>query len=244
MSEEAPKYRRILLKLSGEALMGSAAYGIDPAILSSLARELAGLKTLNVEVGLVVGGGNIFRGLAGVAQGFDRVRADQMGMLATVINAIALEEALKKHGVPARVFSAYEIKGVVAPVAREEVLALLDKGYFVIFAAGTGNPFFTTDTAATLRALEIRAQLMLKATKVDGVYSADPQKDPEARKYDYLSYEEVISRKLRVMDLTAIALARDNNLPILVFNVQVPGNIKRAVLGDKVGTLVGGERHG
>ena len=243
MTEEAPRYRRILLKLSGEALMGSAAYGIDPSVLSNLAQELASLKPLKVELALVVGGGNIFRGVSGVAQGFDRVRADQMGMLATLINALALEEALKGHGVPAKVLSAYEIKGVVEAFSKERALSLLSQGYFVIFAAGTGNPFFTTDTAATLRALEIEAEVLFKATKVDGVFSADPAKDPQAKKFDYLSYEEVIARKLRVMDLTAIALARDHNLPVLVFNMQVPGNITKAVCGAKVGTLVGGERH-
>ncbi len=243
MSEEAPRYRRILLKLSGEALMGSVAYGIDPAVLSSLAKELARLKTLQVQTGLVIGGGNIFRGVAGVAQGFDRVRADQMGMLATVINALALEEALKAHGVPAKTVSAFEIKGVVEAFSKNKALSYLNEGYFVIFAAGTGNPFFTTDTAATLRALEIGAEALFKATKVDGVYNADPEKDPTAKKYDYLSYDEVIEKNLRVMDLTAIALARDHNLPVLVFSMQVPGNIEKAVLGAKVGTLVGGERH-
>ncbi len=241
--EEVPRYRRILLKLSGEALMGSAAYGIDPTVLASLAGELSRLKKLGVQTAIVIGGGNIFRGVAGVAQGFDRVRADQMGMLATMINALALSEALLQHGVPGRVLSAYEIRGVLEPFSKDRALSLLEKGFFVVLAAGTGNPFFTTDTAATLRALELEAEILFKATKVDGVYSADPVKDPSARKFDYLSYEEVLARNLRVMDLTAISLARDHNLPVLVFNMQKPGNIIKAVCGEKVGTLVGGERH-
>jgi len=241
--EEVPRYRRILLKLSGEALMGSAAYGIDPTVLASLAGELSRLKKLGVQTAIVIGGGNIFRGVAGVAQGFDRVRADQMGMLATMINALALSEALLQHGVPGKVLSAYEIRGVLEPFSKDRALSLLEKGFFVVLAAGTGNPFFTTDTAATLRALELEAEILFKATKVDGVYSADPVKDPSARKFDYLSYEEVLARNLRVMDLTAISLARDHNLPVLVFNMQKPGNIIKAVCGEKVGTLVGGERH-
>ncbi|NPA49687.1 MAG: UMP kinase [Thermodesulfobacteria bacterium] len=243
MAEEAPRYRRILLKLSGEALMGSAAYGIDPIVLSSLAKELSQLRNLGVQVGIVIGGGNIFRGVAGVAQGFDRVRADQMGMLATMINALALSEALLSHAVPAKVLSAYEIRGVLDPFSKEKAVSFLEEGYFVVLAAGTGNPFFTTDTAATLRALEIEAEILFKATKVDGVYSADPVKDPTAQKFDYLSYEEVLARNLRVMDLTAISLAKDHNLPVLVFSMQEPGNIVKAVCGEKVGTLVGGERH-
>lgn len=220
--------------------MGSAAYGIDPAVLSSLAKELSQLKKLKVQVGIVIGGGNIFRGIAGVAQGFDRVRADQMGMLATIINALALAESLSAHAVPAKVFSAFEIKGVLEPFSKERAIALLEEGYFVVLAAGTGNPFFTTDTAATLRALELEAEILFKATKVDGVYTADPEKDPSAQKFDYLSYDEVLSRNLKVMDLTAISLARDHELPILVFNMQKIGNIVKAVCGEKVGTLVGG----
>ncbi len=242
MAEEVPRYRRVLLKLSGEALMGSAAYGIDPAVLSFLAQEISHLKRLGVQTAIVIGGGNIFRGVAGVAQGFDRVRADQMGMLATVINALALEEALTQHAVPAKVLSAYEIKSVVEPFSKEKGLALLEEGYFVILAAGTGNPFFTTDTAATLRALELEAEVLFKATKVDGVYTADPEKDPTARKFDYLTYDEVLQKNLKVMDLTAISLARDHNLPVLVFKMQESGNILKAVCGEKVGTLVGGGR--
>ncbi|WP_457755535.1 UMP kinase [Thermodesulfatator indicus] len=240
MAEEVPRYRRVLLKLSGEALMGPAAYGIDPSVLTFISKEIAALRRLKVETGIVIGGGNIFRGLAGVAQGFDRVRADQMGMLATVLNAIALAEGLQKHGVPTKVLSAYEIRSVVEPFVREKALSYLEEGYFVVFAAGTGNPYFTTDTAAILRALEIKAEIVFKATKVDGVYSADPVKDPSAKKFDFLTYEEVLEKNLRVMDLTAITLARDNNLPLMVFNMQEPGNILKAVLGQKVGTLVGG----
>ncbi|OAG27138.1 UMP kinase [Thermodesulfatator autotrophicus] len=240
MAEEVPRYRRVLLKLSGEALMGPAAYGIDPSVLATIAQEIASLRRLKVETAIVIGGGNIFRGLAGVAQGFDRVRADQMGMLATVLNAIALGEALQKHGVPTKVLSAYEIRGVVEGFGREKALSYLEGGYFLVLAAGTGNPFFTTDTAAVLRALEIKAEVVFKATKVDGVYNADPVKDPSAKKYDFLTYEEVLEKDLRVMDLTAITLARDNNLPVMVFNMQEPGNILKAVSGQKVGTLVGG----
>ncbi|WP_456369829.1 UMP kinase [Thermodesulfatator atlanticus] len=243
MAEEVPRYKRVLLKLSGEALMGRAAYGIDPALLSSLAQELASLKKFEIKTGIVIGGGNIFRGISGVAQGFDRVRADQMGMLATVLNAIALGEALGQHGVPNKILSAFEIKGVVEAFVRENALDYLEEGYFLVFAAGTGCPFFTTDTAAVLRALEIKAEVMLKATKVDGVYSSDPMKDPKAQKFDHLSYEEVLEKNLRVMDLTAISLARDNNLPLIVFSMQKKGNIIKAVCGEKVGTLVGGEPH-
>ncbi|NPB09281.1 MAG: UMP kinase [Thermodesulfobacteria bacterium] len=241
MAEDVPRYRRILLKLSGEALMGRASYGIDPEVLQDLVEEFRTLYDLGVETGVVIGGGNIFRGVQGVAQGFDRARADYMGMLATVLNALALEDSLKMAGLPVRSVSALPVQGVIEPYVRDRVLEYLAEKKIVIFAAGTGNPFFTTDTAATLRALEIGAEILFKATKVDGVYSADPMKDPSARKFDYLTYDEVLEKGLRVMDLTAISLAKDHNLPILVFNMQKPGNILRAVSGQKVGTLVGGE---
>ncbi len=240
MAEDVPRYRRILLKLSGEALMGRASYGIEPDVLKELVEEFHTLHGLGVETAVVIGGGNIFRGVSRVAEGFDRVRADYMGMLATVINALALEDALRGAGLPAQTMSALEVQGVVEPYVRERALEALSAKKIVIFAAGTGNPFFTTDTAATLRALEIKADVLFKATKVDGVYSADPMKDPSAKKFDHLTYDEVLEKDLRVMDLTAISLARDHNLPILVFNMRKPGNILKAVSGEKVGTLVGG----
>ncbi len=242
MAEEVPRYRRILLKLSGEALMGRASYGIDPEVLKDLVEEFRTLYDLGVQTGVVIGGGNIFRGVAGVARGFERARADYMGMLATVINALALEDALREAELPVKTMSALEVRGVVEPYVRDRALEALAERKILIFAAGTGNPFFTTDTAATLRALEIGAEILFKATKVDGVYSADPVKDPTAQKFDYLTYDEVLERGLRVMDLTAISLAKDHRLPILVFNMQKPGNILKAVCGEKVGTLVGGER--
>lgn len=242
MSEEGPLYRRILLKLSGEALMGGASFGIDPSVLDNLAQEFVSLHKLGVEIGVVIGGGNFFRGLSGVAQGFDRVQADYIGMLATVINSLALEDRLRREGLPVKTLSALEVKRVVDPFVRQKALSYLSQGTILILAAGTGNPYFTTDTAATLRALEIKAQALFKATKVDGVFSADPEKDPRAKKFDYLSYDEVLEKGLRVMDFTAITLAKENHLPILVFNMQKPGNILRAVKGEKVGTLVGGEK--
>ncbi len=242
MAEEVPRYRRILLKLSGEALMGRASYGIDPEVLKDLVEVFRTLYDLGVQTGVVIGGGNIFRGVAGVARGFERARADYMGMLATVINALALEDALREAELPVKTMSALEVRGVVEPYVRDRALEALAERKILIFAAGTGNPFFTTDTAATLRALEIGAEILFKATKVDGVYSADPVKDPTAQKFDYLTYDEVLERGLRVMDLTAISLAKDHRLPILVFNMQKPGNILKAVCGEKVGTLVGGER--
>ncbi len=235
-----PRYRRVLLKLSGEALGDEAGSGLDPERLMGLARELAEVRALGVELALVVGGGNIFRGVSGAARGMDRARADYMGMLATLINALALEEALRRQGVEPRVLSALAVEAVGEPYHRERALEHLAKGRVVIFACGTGNPFFTTDTAATLRALEIGAEILFKATKVDGVYEDDPVKNPTARKYDYLSYEEVLARGLRVMDATAVSLAREHGLPVRVFNMLKSGNIKKAVLGERVGTLVGG----
>ncbi len=238
-----PRYRRILLKLSGEALMGSASFGISPEVMFSLAKEIARVHELGVQMGIVIGGGNIFRGVAGAAKGLDRTQADYMGMLATVINALALQDALEFHKVPARVLSALEIRAVAEPYIRGRAMRHLEKGRVVVFAAGTGNPFFTTDTAAALRALEIKAEVLFKATKVDGVYSADPMKDPTAQKFDFLTYDEVLERGLRVMDATAISLAKEYGLPVLVFSMQEPGNILKAVCGERVGTLVGGEGH-
>lgn len=238
-----PRYRRILLKLSGEALMGEASFGISPEVMFALAKEIAGVHELGVKIGIVIGGGNIFRGVAGAAKGLDRTRADYMGMLATVINALALQDALEFHQVPARVLSALEMRAVAEPYIRGRAMRHLEKGRVVIFAAGTGNPFFTTDTAAALRALEIKAEVLFKATKVDGVYSADPVKNPSAQKFDFLTYDEVLERSLRVMDATAISLAKEYGLPVLVFSMQEPGNILKAVCGERVGTLVGGGGH-
>ncbi len=241
--QEEPRYRRILLKLSGEALMGTASFGINPEIMFALAKEIGRVHELGVQIGIVIGGGNIFRGVAGAAKGFDRTRADYMGMLATIINALALQDALEFHRVEARVLSALEMRAVAEPYIRGRAMRHLEKGRVVIFAAGTGNPFFTTDTAAALRALEIKAEVLLKATKVDGVYSADPMKDPQAQKFDFLTYDEVLERNLKVMDATAISLAKEYGLPVLVFSMQEPGNILKVVSGQQVGTLVGGGGH-
>jgi uridylate kinase len=236
------KYRRILLKLSGEALMGGAGYGIEPATLAQIADEVIDIHGLGVEVALVIGGGNIFRGVAASSAGMDRAGADYMGMLATLINALALSEALEARGVKTRVMSALEVSRVAEPYIRRRAIRHLEKGRLVIFAAGTGNPFFTTDTAASLRAMEIGAEIVMKATKVDGVYDKDPKKHKDARMFRRLSYLDVLNRGLEVMDSTAISLCRDNNLPILVFNMTKPGNIRRVVLGDPLGTLVLDER--
>jgi len=220
--------------------MGGVGYGLSPEVISQITRELAEVRTLGVSIGIVIGGGNIFRGVSGAAKGMDRARADYMGMLATLINALALQDALELQKVPARVLSALEIQAVAEPYIRERSLRHLEKGRVVIFACGTGNPYFTTDTAAALRALEIKAEVLFKATKVDGVYSDDPLKNPSAQKYDKLSYEEVLRLGFKVMDATAISLAREYGLPILVFDMLKPGNIKRAVCGEKVGTIIGG----
>ncbi len=238
--ESGTRYQRVLLKLSGEALQGEQGYGISPQVLTAIAKELAEARGLGVQIGIVLGGGNIFRGVAGAAGGMDRAAADQIGMLATVINGLALQDALRREGVPVRVMSALEISGVVEPFIRSRALKHLEKGRVVIFGAGTGNPFFTTDTAAALRALEIKAQVLLKATQVDGVYDKDPRKDATARRFDTISYQEVLERGLKVMDAAAIALAKEAELPVMVFNMHVPGNILRALKGEKVGTLVGG----
>ena len=234
----APTYRRILLKLSGEALMGEKAYGIDPAVTAQIAHDVQEIQGLGVETAIVIGGGNIFRGVAASARGMDRATGDYMGMLATVINALALQDALERQGVLTRVMSAIEMRAVSEPFIRRRAIRHLEKGRAVIFAAGTGNPYFTTDTAAALRAMEIKADVIMKATKVDGIYTADPMKDPTAERYDRISYLQVLERRLQVMDATAISLCMDNRLPILVFNLRTPGNLRRAVLGEPIGSTV------
>lgn len=237
MSEQA-KYKRILLKLSGEALMGQFDYGIDPAVIARMAKEIVELTRLDVQVAVVIGGGNIFRG-AGLAQGgMDRVTADHMGMLATVINCLALQDAVERAGAYCRVMSAIKINQVCEDYIRRRAVRHLEKGRVVVFAAGTGNPFFTTDSAASLRATEISADLMLKATKVDGVYDADPTKNPDAKLYKQLSYDQVLHGKLNVMDATAIVMCRDNNIPLRVFNMFNQGDLRRIALGEDVGTSV------
>jgi uridylate kinase len=238
-----PKYKRILLKLSGEALMGDATYGISPQVTARIAEEIRELDRLGVQVAIVIGGGNIFRGVAATAYGMERSSADNMGMLATVINAIALQDALERTGGQTRLQSAITMRQVAEPFIRRRAIRHLEKGRVVIFAAGTGNPYFTTDTAAALRAMEIHADVLLKATKVDGVYPADPMSHPGTKKFDRLTYLEVLQKQLKVMDATAISLAMDNNMPIIIFNLMGQGNIKRAVMGEPVGTLVEGEAH-
>jgi len=235
---ETTKYKRILLKLSGEALMGEADYGIDPKVLYRLAREALEVQRAGVQVGVVIGGGNIFRGEGLAAAGMDRVTGDHMGMLATVINALAMQDALEKVGAEARVMSAIKINEVCEDFIRRRAIRHLEKGRIVVFAAGTGNPFFTTDSAAALRAIEIGADLVLKGTKVDGVYSADPKKDQNAQRYERLSYDQVIERKLAVMDTAAIALCRDNKLPLRIYDMGREGNLMRIMRGEPVGTLV------
>ena len=234
----APVYRRILLKLSGEALMGEQQYGIDPTVATQIARDVAEVRRLGVEVAIVIGGGNIFRGVAASARGMDRATGDYMGMLATVINGLALQDALEHEGVTTRTMTAIEMRAVAEPFIRRRAERHLEKGRVVIFAAGTGNPYFTTDTAAALRAMEIRAEVILKATKVDGIYTADPVKHPDAVRFDSISYINVLERGLQVMDATAISLCMDNKMPIMVFNLRTPGNIKRAIMGERVGSLV------
>jgi uridylate kinase len=236
-----PSYRRILLKLSGEALMGKRAYGIDDAILAGLSVEIREVVGLGVQVALVVGGGNIFRGIGTSRDfGIDRASADYMGMLATVINSLALQDVLERTGVTTRVLSAIEMRTIAEPYIRRRALRHLEKGRVVIFAAGTGNPYFTTDTAAALRAMEINADAILKATKVDGVFDRDPMLDPKAKKYSRLTYLDVLRKNLKVMDATAISLCMDNDLPIVVFNLTKKGNILKAVLGERIGTVVHG----
>ncbi len=234
------KFQRILLKLSGEALMGEADYGVDPKIIIRLAREIIEVARAGVQIGVVIGGGNIFRGEGLAASGMDRVTGDHMGMLATVINALALQDALEKLGAYARVMSAIKINAVCEDYIRRSAVLHIEKGRIVVYAAGTGNQFFTTDSAAALRAIEINAQLLLKATKVDGIYTADPKKDAKAKLYDHLTYDEVIERKLAVMDTAAIALCRDQNLPMRIYDMGREGNLMRIMRGEAVGTLVDG----
>lgn len=234
----APAYRRVLLKLSGEALLGDRSYGIDPPVADQIAREVVDVQRLGVEIAIVIGGGNIFRGLAASARGMDRTTADNMGMLATVMNALALSDALERHDAATRVLTAIEMRTVAEPFIRRRAIRHLEKGRVVLFAAGTGNPYFTTDTAAALRAMEVRADVIMKATKVDGIFTADPAVDPAATRLDSLSHHEVLERRLNVMDTTAISLCMDNKLPIVVFNLKTPGNVRRAVLGEPVGSVV------
>jgi len=233
------RFGRILLKLSGEALMGSSSYGISSEVLTTLADEIAETRSMGVEIALVVGGGNIFRGAAGTTEGLDRVTGDHMGMLATLINALALQDALERRGLETRVLSALEIRQVAEQFIRRRALRHLEKGRVIILAAGTGNPYFTTDTAAALRAMEIRADVLLKATKVDGIYTADPAKVPDAEFLKHLTYLEVLNKGLKFMDNTAVSLCMDNGLPIIVFNVRQHGNIRRIVLGEDIGSMIG-----
>ena len=232
------KYKRVLLKLSGEALMGSRSYGIDPAVVQHIVDEVKPIHDDGVEVGIVVGGGNIFRGVQGAAEGMDRAQGDNMGMLATVINSLALQDCFEKNGMYCRVMSAIEMRQVSEPYIRRRAIRHLEKGRIVIFAAGTGNPYFTTDTAAALRALEIDSDVLIKATKVDGIYDSDPVKNPEAIKYDTVTYMEVLTKELKVMDAAAIALCHDNHLPLIVLNVEDTGALKSALMGEFVGTTV------
>jgi uridylate kinase len=234
----APAFQRVLLKLSGEALMGEQAFGIDPATTTQIAKEIGEVQQLGVQTGVVIGGGNLFRGLAASARGMDRATADYMGMLATVINALALQDALEHSGVITRVATAIEMRAVAEPFIRRRAVRHLEKGRVVVFAAGTGNPYFTTDTAAALRAMEMKADVILKGTKVDGIYTADPMIHPEATKYDEISYLKVLEQRLKVMDATAISLCMDNKLPIVVFNLRKPGNLRRVIMGESVGTTV------
>jgi uridylate kinase len=232
------KYRRILLKLSGEALMGNKPYGIDSEVISRYAEEIKTVVSSGAQLGIVIGGGNIFRGVQGADDGMDRVQADHMGMLATVINGLALQSSLERIGVQTRLQSAIQMDKICEPFIRRRAVRHLEKGRVVIFSAGTGNPYFTTDTGATLRAIEIQAEVILKGTRVDGIYTADPEKDSKATRYETISYTEVYERGLNVMDLTAFTLSQENNLPIVVFDMNKPGNLLRVIQGDNVGTLV------
>jgi uridylate kinase len=236
--DDLKKYRRILLKLSGEVLAGEGSFGIDAARVASLAAEVAEVARTGVQIGLVVGGGNFFRGVAAAARNMDRVSADHMGMLATVLNALALQDALEKQGVPTRVMTAIEMHEVAEPYIRRRAIRHLEKGRIVVFAAGTSNPYFSTDTAATLRGLEIHAEVVAKATRVDGVYDKDPLQNSDAVKYPEIGYSEVLSKNLKVMDASAVAMCRDNRLPIVVFNLNVHGNIMRMAMGEPIGTLI------
>ena len=234
----APAYKRVLLKLSGEALMGQQNYGVDPAVATQIARDVAEIQSMGVETAIVIGGGNIFRGIAASAKGMERATADYMGMLATVINALALQDALEQQDVTTRVVTAIEMRAVAEPFIRRRAVRHLEKGRVVVFGGGTGNPYFSTDTAAALRAMEIKAEIILKGTKVDGIYNADPMLHPDAKRYDRISYLQVLEQGLKVMDATAISLCMDNRLPIVVFNLRTPGNIRRAIAGEPIGSLV------
>jgi len=234
----SPAYRRVLLKLSGEALMGEQPFGIDPTVTTQIAKEIAEIQQLGVQTAVVIGGGNLFRGLAASAKGMDRATADYMGMLATVINALALQDALEHLEVNTRVATAIEMRAVAEPFIRRRAVRHLEKGRVVVFAAGTGNPYFTTDTAAALRAMEMKADVILKGTKVDGIYTADPLVEPDATKFTAISYLKVLEHGLKVMDATAISLCMDNRLPIVVFNLRTPGNLRRVIMGEGVGTIV------
>ena len=235
---ESPFYKKILLKLSGEALMGDQEFGISSDVITSYAKQIKEIVDLGVEVSIVIGGGNIFRGLSGAAQGVDRVTGDHMGMLATVINSLALQNSIEKLGVPTRVQNAIEMPKVAEPFIKRRAQRHLEKGRVVIFGAGTGNPYFTTDTAAALRAIEMETDVVIKATKVDGIYDKDPVKYPDAKKYQTVTYNEVLAKDLKVMDATAISLCRENKLPIIVFNSLVEGNLKKVVMGEHIGTTV------
>jgi len=237
-SPAKPAYKRILLKLSGEALMGEQTYGIDPAVATQIATDIAEIQSMGVETAIVIGGGNIFRGVAASARGMDRATADYMGMLATVINALALQDALEQQNVVTRVVTAIEMRAVAEPFIRRRAIRHLEKGRVVVFGAGTGNPYFSTDTAAALRAMEIKADVIMKGTKVDGIYDADPMVKLDAVRYERISYQRVLEQGLKVMDSTAISLCMDNRLPIVVFNLRTPGNIKRAITGEPIGSLV------
>ena len=231
-------FNRILLKLSGESLMGEKQYGIDEKRLSEYAQQIKEIVEMGVQVGIVIGGGNIFRGLSGTSKGFDRVQGDQMGMLATVINSLALNSALQSIKVPSRVLTAIRMEPIGEFYSKQKAISSLEKGEVVIFSGGTGNPFFTTDTGSSLRAIEIEADVMLKGTRVDGIYTADPEKDPSAVKFEEITYDEIYNRNLKVMDLTATTMCKENNMPIYVFNMDIPGNLKKVLQGEKIGTLV------
>jgi uridylate kinase len=235
---QSPKYKRILLKLSGEALMGNQEYGIDPHVLNQYSTEIKQVKDLGVEIGIVIGGGNIYRGVSNSSSNIDKVTGDHMGMLATLINALALQSALEHEGLVTRLISAIRMEVIAEPFIRRRAVRHLEKGRIVLFGAGTGNPYFTTDTAAALRAVEIEADVIIKGTRVDGVYDSDPERNPSAFKFPEISYLDVLQRDLKVMDMTAITLCKENKLPILVFNMNTPGNLKRLILGDPVGTRV------
>ena len=237
-SLEQRPYKRVLLKLSGEVLMGDASFGVDPDTINRIAKELIEVQKTGVELAIVIGGGNIFRGMSGTASGMDRASADYMGMLATMMNSVALQDAIERHGATVRVISALHIREIAEPYIRRRAVRHLEKGRILIFAAGTGNPYFTTDTAASLRAMEIQADAVLKGTKVDGVYTSDPAKNADAVRYDTLTFTEALTKRLGVMDATAMSLCRDNQMPIVVFDVTTPGQMLKAVSGESVGTLV------